>query len=101
NQLRQAAQQVLKGPNALTDANLDATLAALRAAVSSSLTLTHAKPRWTKDPFPLKSTSATAPTKPLGGGSGYGGGVPAPSDAVAAAPATASGSTARTVPRPL
>ncbi|MEO6324121.1 MAG: transglutaminase domain-containing protein, partial [Thermoanaerobaculia bacterium] len=59
-QLRSNVKAILNAPNATADVNLEATLAQVRAAVSSTLSVRAAKPRWTKDSFPLKDSSKTA-----------------------------------------
>jgi transglutaminase-like putative cysteine protease len=67
HQLQQDVKQVVNAPGALDDANLDATLARVKAAVGSTLVVPAAKRRWTKDPFPLRDTYKSAPRKDIGG----------------------------------
>ncbi|MCU1228786.1 MAG: hypothetical protein JWO97_1670, partial [Acidobacteria bacterium] len=63
--LRRVTKAIINAPHALDDANIDTTLAQLRVAVTGNLTVRNAKPRWTKDPFPVKDTYKSAPKKQL------------------------------------
>lgn len=65
-ELQQDVKQVLNRPGALDDANLESTLAQLRQVVGGTLVLTRGKPRWTRDPFPVKDTYRKAQTREVG-----------------------------------
>jgi RHS repeat-associated protein len=65
DELRRVTKAIINAPHALDDANIDATLTQLRSAVSGNLTVRNTKPRWTKDPFPVKDTYKSAPKKQL------------------------------------
>ncbi len=45
---------------------MGATLVQLQHALGNTITLLHAKPRWTKDPFPLEDTYKRASVKAAG-----------------------------------
>ncbi|HEV7767942.1 MAG TPA: DUF6531 domain-containing protein, partial [Thermoanaerobaculia bacterium] len=64
--LRRDVSALLKGKDALSDANIDATLAKLRLALTGRMTLRNEGTRWTRDPFPVKDTYRTAPVRPTG-----------------------------------
>ncbi len=66
--LQKRVKSVINAPHALDEENLESTLAQLRNAVSGTLTIRNSKPRWTRDPFPVKDTYRTAPTRPAGPG---------------------------------
>jgi len=63
-QIRQQLQSVTGNPHALDDANLDATLSQLASSLSGTLRVKASRPRWTRDPFPVKDTYRTAPKAP-------------------------------------
>ncbi|MEA2236958.1 MAG: hypothetical protein QOC81_1682 [Thermoanaerobaculia bacterium] len=74
NKLRNDVKQVLKGKDALEEANLDTTLSQLRTVLNGQLSLKKHEPRWTKDPFPFKDTYKKATQRelrsnPIGGSS--------------------------------
>jgi len=68
NKLRNDVRKILNEKDALEEANLEATLAKLRQAVSGELTVRKHGPRWTKDPFPLKDTYKEATKRNVGSG---------------------------------
>jgi YD repeat-containing protein len=66
DELRRQARGVINNPHALDDANLDATLRQLASTLSGTLAVKKTKPRWTKDPFPLKDAYRPAAVRPAG-----------------------------------
>ncbi|HEY0158555.1 MAG TPA: DUF6531 domain-containing protein [Thermoanaerobaculia bacterium] len=69
-ELQKRVKSVINAPRALDEDNLESTLVQLRNAVSGTLTVRNSKPRWTRDPFPVKDTYRFAPT--TSAGSSYG-----------------------------
>lgn len=58
--LRKRVKSLLNNPHALDDGNLDATLAQLQTLIGGTLVAARTKPRWTKDPLPLRDVYRTA-----------------------------------------